>query len=278
MTLPQRLLAAAILLATASPVTAQGGATGTATFQMKVRMPESVQAVMPQGENISMHMILMTDGHRIAMEILSDIGQSATGATHVRMIFSAAGDSVHVGIFLPPEAAAAMGGASGMRMDLPISMVGASNPLFGHMMDSIGKSMTDSAGKPVQKPSYRSLGTSATVAGIRCEEWEIVGMGDTTRTCVIATPPALVALQQRLKTMSGMQGVIAQIPGMADMEKAAYGGRQMTAIRTETVKTGLHLELTSFTAAAPDAALFELPSDMQVMPMPGKPGGGAPQL
>ena len=271
-------LATALLLASASPLVAQGAPAGTATFQMTIHLPDSLKTPIPLAGDMSFQMIMMTDGHRVAMEILPSTSQPLMAGMHLKATFTIGADTLHVGILLPAETAAAAGGGSGMRVDVPVSLLGAGNPLLGKMMDSVTRTMTDSLGKFL--PAYRRLGTTATVAGITCEEWETVVLSDTTRTCVIATPPAVLALLERFKTMTGFATMLARIPGMADLQKQAYGGKQVIPIRTVNTKLGMRLELTSFTAGAPDAAVFELPADLQVMPlptMPAKPAGGGQQ-
>ena len=262
------------LFGAASPLAAQA-AVGTVEFEMSVHVPESAAVPTPGGSDITMQITVMADGHRVAMEIVPTVSQSPMAGMLIKMLFTPGSDSIQAGLIFPPELAAAAGGGIGMRMDAPISMIGAGNPLLAGVMDSIGKAMKDSLAKGGAKPTSRSLGTTSTVAGISCQEWESVGMGDTTRTCVIPTPPAVQALQDQFKAMSGMAALMGQLPGMAEMEKSAYGGRAMTPIRVDDRKTGMHMELVKYTPGAPDPARMELPAGLT--PMPGMPGGGSPQ-
>jgi hypothetical protein len=261
---PCRLPLLLVGFAIAPPVAAQSAAAGSATFQITTQLAASSQAAAVVGSDLTMQITVMTDGHRVAMNIVPSISQSPMAGTQIKMIFTPGIDSVHMGILLPPELAAA-GGGIGMRMDGPMSMMGSANAMLGGIMDSVGKA--------IGKPTYRALGKTSTVAGISCEEWETVAMDDTTLTCVIPTPPALLAMQNQLKTMSGMGAMMAQIPGMADLEKTAYGGRAMTAIRTIDTKRGMHMELTNYTPGAPDPTQMDLPAGLQSMPMPGGGGG-----
>jgi hypothetical protein len=262
------------LFAAASPLAAQA-AVGTVEFKMSVHVPESAGVPVPGGTFVTMQMTAMSDGHRVAMEIVPTVLSSPTSGMLIRMLFTPGSDSIHLGIIFPPEMAAAAGGGSGMRMDGPISMLGGGNPLLAGIMDSVGKAMKDSLAKGGVRPSARSLGTTSTVAGISCEEWESVAMGDTTRTCVIPTPPAVQALQDQFKSKSGMGALMGQIPGMAEMEKTAYGGRAMTPVRMDSRRTGMHMEFVKYTPGAPDPARMELPAGLRQMP--GMPGGGGPQ-
>jgi hypothetical protein len=243
---------------------------------MTMKLPDSLKAAGSLGGKFDMQMTAMTDGHRVAMEMIPNISMPMMAGMRMKYVFAIGGDTMHVGILLPPEMAAATGGGSGMRMDMPMSMMGAGNPLLGSIMDSIRKAMTDSLGKGMPQPLYRSLGISSIVAGLRCQEWEALAMGDTTRVCVIPTPPALVALLAQFKMVTGLQSMMAQFPGMAEMEEQAFGGQRMTAIRMVMAKSGMRMELTNFTPGVPDAALMELPDGLQPMPMPAmpiKPGG-----
>lgn len=266
----------ALLVVTAAPLAAQNGVAGSATIQLSIHLPDSTKVPgvpIPISGDLTTQMTFMTDGMRLAMEVLPNMSGTGPGAgMRVKLVFSPAGDTIHIGMILPPELAKAAGGAPGMRIDMPVSMLGAANPLFGRLMDSVARTMTDSLGKAM--PTYRALGTTAVVAGIRCQEWEMVVRADTTRSCVIPTPPALLVLQEKFKDMTGMATLMAQIPGIASLQKEAYGGKQVVPLRTVNSKTGMRMELTAFTAGAPDPAVFELPSDLQVIPMPGKPGGG----
>ena len=271
--------AIALLFATASPLAAQGGEAGTATFQMTVHLPDSLKGKLPIpiGGDLDMQMKYMMDGRRVAMEMAPGALTPMLAGMRIRMTFTLGTDTMHVGILLAPEMAAA-GGSAGSRLDIPVSMLGAASPLLGSLMDSTARKMIDSLGKT--PPVYHSLGTSATVAGMACEEWEAVRGTDTTRTCVIPTPRGLLALQEQFKTMTGLQNLMAQMPGLADMQKQAYGGREMTAIRTINVKMGIRMELTSFTPGVPDATQLALPDGLTLMPMPAlptKPGGGGRQ-
>ena len=248
-----------------APLVAQGTTGGSVTFHVKAHVPDSV-AAMTGSPNVDTRMTVATDGQRFAMDI--ELGTTGpTAGMHVKMIFAVGADSVHMGIMMPPELAASTG-TSGMRMDMPMSMMGAGNPLLSGLMDSVSKALVN--------PTYHSLGSTATVAGVRCAEWIMVSGIDTMRTCVIPTPPELTALQEKMNKMTGMKEMLAQLPGMADMQRKAYDGKAMTPIRAINGKAGTTMELESFFAGAPNPATFELPADLQPMPFPGKPGGGSP--
>ncbi|MGH7523264.1 MAG: hypothetical protein ACREK8_03070 [Gemmatimonadales bacterium] len=230
-------------------------AIGTVTFHLKMHAPPNAVAML--GEELEMEMTGATDGQHVAMNMVMTGAGTMTGMS-TRVIFALGNDTVHMGIVLPPPLA---NGMPGMRMDVPTAMLGAGNPILGHIMDSVSKALKD--------PVFRSLGTVATVAGITCAEWEMVAGTDTTRTCVIPTSPALLALQQRMGQMTGFHSMLMQLPGMAEMMRTAYGGKPMTAIRSINARTGTTMELVSVAPGVPDKSIFELPPDLQVMPYPG---------
>jgi len=261
------------LFAAASPLAAQA-VVGTVEFTTSIHVPESAGVPVPGGTFVTMQLTAMSDGHRIAMEILPTILSSPMmNGMLVKMIFTLGSDSIHMGIIFPPAIAAASGGGAGMRMDGPISMLGAGNPMLAGIMDSVGKAMKDSLAKGGARPSWRPLGTTSAVGGISCQEWESVVMGDTTRTCVIPTPPGLQAIQDQFKAMAGTATLMGQIPGLAEMEKDAYGGRAMTPIRSDNPKTHMHMEFVKYTPGTPDPARMELPAGLTPMPA-GMSGGG----
>ena len=251
-------LVACIAIGAASLAAQDTIAVGTATFHLKMHAPPNSAAVL--GDELEMDMTGATDGQRVAMHMVMT-GAGTMAGLDTRMIFTLGADTVHIGIVMPPALA---NGMPGMRMDMPTAMLGANNPMLGHVMDSVSNAMKDA--------TFRALGTTSTVAGVSCAEWEMVAGTDTTRTCVIPASPALLALQARVKQMSGFDAMLTQLPGMATLTRNAYGGRAMTAIRTSNARTGLVMELVSFAAGMPDKSVFELPANLQVMPFPG--GGG----
>jgi hypothetical protein len=69
--------------------------------------------------------------------------------------------------------------------------------------------------------------------------------------------------------------MLDQVPGLADVTKAAYGGRDMLAIRIVNARTGMRMELLKYSATPPDATLFDLPAGLQPLPSGmGNPFGG----
>jgi hypothetical protein len=270
-------LVAVVLLGAACDAPAQNPPVGTIAFTMKVSVPDSMRSKIPVGDAIELTMTLMSDGHRYAADIATGASMTVMPGMHVRTVFSVDHDTLHAAAILPPELAAMTGGAPGFRMDIPTSMFDSLAHAAKGMFDSLGKTMADSIRKMIPTVKPRSLGTTAVVAGLRCEEWQTVTGVDTISMCLIPTPPAIQGMKDHFLRMSGMQDMVNQIPGLADLVNQAYGGRKMTAIRTVFPKYGMRVELTSFSAATPDSTMFAVPANLQAVPMPNIPKkiGGA---
>jgi hypothetical protein len=271
MTARRILLPILIAVSGALPVAAQLPPTGTIVMSLRVKLPDSMKVPVPVGNTIDLQITLMSDGRRFATDLVPGPTMAAAmpmlQGIRIHAMYALGGDSLHAGILLPPALA---GGAPGYRVDVALTMLDSLRRASSHLLDSIGKKLTDSISKVMPHPRYRALGTTATVAGLQCEEWETIVAMDTTRTCVIPTPVVLRALQDYVKKASGAQQLMDRLPGLSDAVKEAYGGRDMTSIRTVNVKTGLLIELVSYTPGAPDAAAFDLPPNL--VPFPGAPG------
>ncbi|MGH7594181.1 MAG: hypothetical protein ACRELE_10085 [Gemmatimonadales bacterium] len=272
------VLASLAAIVAALPASAQLP-TGMLVMGIHAKLPDSLKNMpVPGGTSIDLEFTVMSDGHRVAVEIAP--GAGLVGAMpmlqgiKVHAMYALGVDSLHAGVMLPPALA---GGAPGYRVDVSLKTVDSLRRASSHLLDSFGTKLADSVGKMLPHPTYHSVGTTATVAGIRCEEWQTIVAKDTIETCVIPTPPMLHMMQEYVKNALGAHRLIDQVPGLSDAARQAYGGREMTSIRTTNARTGLRLELVSFTSAAPDAARFDLPPNLQ--PFPGgigtKPPGGS---
>lgn len=264
-----------VALAAAAPIPAQLP-TGTLVMGVHVKLPDSLKMLpVPGGSSIDLQITVMSDGRRVATDIAPGPAMITAlpmlQGIRVHAMYALGRDTLHAGVLLPPALA---GGAPGYRIDVPLTMLDSIRRTSSHLLDSIGTKLTDSLRKAFPHPAYHSLGTTATVAGITCEEWETIILMDTTRTCVIPTPAILRAMQDYIKRATGAQQLMDQLPGMSEAAKAAFGGRDMTSIRTVNVKTGLLVELVSYTATVPDAAGFDLPANL--LPFPGSPGSKPP--
>ena len=233
-------------------IAAQAIATGTAVLRMKTQLPPTAAAEAGSAE-LDIQMTAWSDGHQVAMEMVMG-GLGPAGGMVTRTIFTLGGDTVHFAMISPKLAVAT--GSPGMRMDLPLSSLGAANPILGGLMDSLSKVASTA--------TFRSLGTTAVVAGITCAEWEMVAGGDTTRSCVVPTPPELLALQQAMAKMPGVGSLLAGLG--AEIQRKAFDGKPMAALRTTSAKVSM--ELVSVVPGVPDRSVFQLPTGLKVMGAP----------
>jgi hypothetical protein len=263
-----------VLAAMASPLTAQRAPAGTAVFQMTVRLPDSLKAKVPLGDSVSIQFTIATDGTRFAVGIVPGTMGSMPmlDGLSVKTIYNTGVDSLHVGILMPPSLAAMSGGGPGMRIDVSMATIDSAITSVTGKVDSSMTHAMDSVMTHMPAPVMHSLGTTSTVAGIQCENWETITATDTVSTCVIPTPPMLQALQDQMTQKAGLGKLLNKYPQLAQMQAQAYGGRHMTPIRMSYPRTGMHMELVSFTPGTPDAAQFELPAGLKPMPMPSMPG------
>ncbi len=271
MTLSRRLFAVA--LACAAPLSAQQPIAGSATWHLTMPTPQGNPAAGMLGSTIAMDMTASTDGRHIALEMVMDTSQAMMAGMRTIMEMTVGDDTIHLGVILPATLAGAAGGSPGFRIDMPMSQIAAMTPMLGGLRDSAAAKLVDSVGAKAAQTQYHPLGTTAVVAGLTCENWDLISTTDTTHTCVVPTPPELTALQMQFATAMGAQKLLAQIPGLATMTEHAYGGRKMTAIAVSVSGGGMHMELTRVSATPPDPSVFTLPADLRPMPMPG--GGGA---
>jgi hypothetical protein len=261
-----------------SPLAAQGVPAGRIVFSVTTHLPDSLKSRIPIGDSITVQISAATDGKHFAFGVTP--GEMAAmpmlNGISVRAIYDKGADSLHVGILMPPSMAAMAGGGPGMRIDLSTSTIDSAMKSMSGKIDSVASHAMDSvAQKAMQMPSMpvmRSLGTTSTVAGMQCENWESTTANDTILTCVIPTPSAIQAFQEQMKAKMGLAKLLDRYPQIAQMQAQAYGGKPMTPIRMSESRLGMHMELVSITLGEPDAAEFQLPADLKPMPLPGMPG------
>ena len=277
MTARHSLVPVLVALVAAVPSSAQLP-TGTIVMGIHIKVPDSLKAVplpLPGGSALDMHITVISDGRRVAIDLTPGDGFIASvpmlAGVRVHAMYGIGADTLHGGVVLPPALA---GGAPGYRFDVPLKMLDSIRRAGSHVFDSISRKLTDSMTRMLPHPMYRSLGTPATVAGLTCEEWETVIATDTTRSCLIPTPVMMRILQDQFQKALGVKQLMDQVPGFSAAAREAFGGRDMTAIRTSNAKLGLLVELERYSPALPDAAGFDLPPGLQ--PFPGSPGAKPP--
>jgi hypothetical protein len=256
-------LAAVLMVGATRQDLAQTPAGGTATMHITGHLPDSLKQRLPMGmglDALDMTVTYATDGSRIGAVMAVNLGSAmpTMAGMSVHVVIGAGSDTVRLGIVLPPEAASMMGGGSGIEMDLPLNAI-PPIPMAG-----IDSAFT----KLAVTTSARSLNTSSKVAGIRCEEWEVIVGADTSHQCLVATPPIVSGLQRRLFSSPALSQLQAVLGTIAGNNAKLFGGREMTAIRSSS--NGMHMELVDFKPGTPDPALLTLPAGLKSM------GGGMP--
>lgn len=259
------LLAFASLLA--APLAAQSG---TTVWSIRMPIPDSLQGQTMGLTDVDLRLTLGTDGRRVGMQF--DFGEAMAAALptmdvsamRIQATTSAGGDSVSIGVVLPPELAAMMGGGIGMRLDLAIP---DSLDLRGWDLDSLVEANQREQPKPI------NTGRTDTVAGIACEEWRI----PTEPTAETPNPvPAHLCLATSVPALSAFNTAVErQLPGFAgrfaQWKTAArewFGGRDLVVVRSVIGEDEpIVVQLESVSAAAPDPSFFTLPMGLNPLPL-----------
>lgn len=256
------------LLLAVMPLQAQSG---TTVWSMRMKMPDSLQAKAGGLSEIDMRWTLGTDGDRLGFQM--DFGEGMATAmpgidlSSIRMqaVVHSGGDSASIGIILPPEIAAAMGGGIGMRLDVAIP-----DTLPGFPMPNLDSLMNAQQG---DQPTVTNTGRTATVAGISCEEWEMtpkqsdsLPFSGKISMCLAESVPAMRAFTSLFERYMPSMGF--DFSEMKEMGRKWFGGRELVAIRTVIGDNqDIVMQLESSTNKAPDASFFTLPDGLSPFPM-----------
>ena len=263
-----RLRSSALLILglTTTTLSAQSG---TTVWSLRMKVPDSIATMAGGLSEIDMRWTLATDGNRLGMQM--DFAESMTASfpgfdlSSVRLnaVVHSNGDSASIGIILPPELAAQMGGGIGLRMDVAIpDTVGAFQT---PNMDSL---MAVNQG---EEPTVVNTGRTSTVGGVSCEEWEITPktpsdstpFGEKMQMCLTENVPALRAFTTLFEKYMPDFGV--DFGELKEMGKKWFGGRDLVAVRSVIGEIVIQLESSSNTA--PDASFFTLPDGLQPFPV-----------
>ncbi len=254
------LLPAACLLA--APLAAQSG---TSTWSMTVSIPDSLQAMTQGVSQVDMRMMVATDGRRVALQVEPGPQVIASSTTtdmsgmRIQAVLNATGDSLAVGIVLPPELAAMMGSEIGFRLDLPLDSLklpsGAADSLENRMADSVH-----------HRPA--ATGEHDTVAGIGCEVWQTPAdsTGEVVTMCMAEAPAPVKAATDVVKRH--FPGFTSALERISKQQRELFAGRDMLPLRmTMTGPQEVTMQLLSVSDAAPDPSFFTLPVDLSPFPM-----------
>lgn len=267
-----RTILALTLIGAPSLLQAQGG--GLSVWSLRGTLPDTVQkAARGMLSTIDIRMTMATDGQRVSMLIAPGPEMIASNLTtdlstvRLQSVVSSSDDSIHVGVVLPPDIAAMMGGGIGFRMDMAIPATLAE----GMGMDSMFAALASDSVKEAM-PEFQNTGRSETVAGLSCEVWTISGFGDDTadslalEMCLAPQPPALKALSDAMQTR--MKPLLSMLEKFGGDKVNPFGKKGMMPIRVRMLGDGdFTLELLSVSNDPPAASFFELPAGLEPFPM-----------
>jgi hypothetical protein len=255
-------LLGAALAGVAAPATAQDEG-GTMVTLMRISLPDSLPAQVSQtGLNeINLRMTYGTDGRRVASQMTFDQMDAAMGipldAVMMHLIWDSVTDSVQIGLTLPPELMEALGGGGGFAFGfvLPDSMP----EVPGMTDDSLAVLMGNA------NLAFRDLGTSATVAGFPCREYDMVSDSLTAKVCLGPRPPGM----QTMYTLIDRLPVVGQVMAMwRKQERELLGQEGLATFRMsgDMGTGGFRMELASYAPGRPDASLFTLAPGLGPVP------------
>lgn len=273
MRIPIRATMLAALLAPAG-LTAQSA---TAIWKLEIKVPDSLQQKGPGIPGlIDLRATMATNGKESGFQlepspemIASFAKMDLTGA-RLTVAMPNDGDSVHVGIVMPPDVAAMMGGGIGFRLDFQVP---DSLPFLPGVEElESNKPDADSLAKMLHE-MFRDTGRSETVAGTSCKVWKLV-FPDSTNSgeqmsmnfCIAKGTPALLRLKNSMGgSFKKMQEVWQeQFKGM----NFPFANQDMVPIKVSMDSPiNMTYELISATTAAPDNSFFTLPEGLQPFPM-----------
>ena len=264
----RRLLLAGSLLVTA-PLAAQAG---TATWSVRTTLPDTLQATAGFSE-VELLFTTATDGERLGFQMTVGPTMAASfvamdlSTARFQVVTNAAGDSLAMGIVMPPDLAAQMGGGIGFRIDMAIPD-SVPVPFAGMNMDSL------MSAPEAETPSVINTGRTDTVAGLGCEIWTMSGPTDSIpvdsvaiTTCLAEPTPALTAISELMLKRLPKLGL--DIEQMREMGRKYYGGRELVPIRMVlsigTMEFVMQLE--SLSETSPGQSFFTLPEGLQPFPI-----------
>ncbi|MEO8479939.1 MAG: DUF4412 domain-containing protein [Gemmatimonadota bacterium] len=258
------------LIGVPSLLQAQGG--GVSVWAMHGTLPDTVQkAARGMLSTIDLRMTMATDGKRVSMLIAPGPEMIAASLTtdlsmvRLQMVMSSSDDTVHIGVVLPPEIAAMMGGGIGFRMDLPLP----ASLIEGMLPDSmLAVLASDSLQAKTQE--FRNTGRTDKVAGLGCQIWTMTGFGgdkaDSLEMCLAPQPTALKAVSDAMQTR--FASLFSTLKKFGRDKANPFGTEDLMPVRFRMVgESDMTFELMSVSNDAPAASFFELPAGLEPFPM-----------
>ncbi len=258
------------LIGLPSLLQAQGG--GVSVWAMHGTLPDTIQkASRGMLSTIDLRMTMATDGKRVSMLIAPGPEMIAASLTtdlsmvRLQMVMSSSDDTVHIGVVLPPEIAAMMGGGIGFRMDLPLP----ASLIEGMLPDSmLAVLASDSLQAKTQE--FRNTGRTDKVAGLGCQIWTMTGFGgdkaDSLEMCLAPQPAALKAVSDAMQMR--FASLFSTLKKFGRDKANPFGTEDLMPVRFRMVgESDMTFELMSVSNDAPAASFFELPAGLEPFPM-----------
>jgi hypothetical protein len=239
---------------------------------MRMKMPDTLSARAGGLSEIDMRMTMATDGERLGMQVdfAETMATAITGfdlsAMRLNAVVHSGGDSVSIGIIMPPEMAAMTGGGIGMRLDMAIP-----DKLEGFPVPNFDSLMAENQG---EEPVVTNTGRTMMVAGVRCEEWDItpqqpadsIPFGGAMHICVAENIPSVEAFTTVAEKYLPDMGF--DFGKLKEQGRKWFGGRELTAIRMVMGHDEeIVFQLESSSNTAPDPSFFTLPDGLQPFPV-----------
>lgn len=247
------LLLLGLLTVSALPLAAQG----TAVVVIDGAIPDSMRtgpaAALPP--TFDMRFTVAFDGRQFGMQMeLGDqmkagLGEQMAGFRVVALWRNGI-DSLHIGILLPPELSAMVGGGTGYRIDM--------------QMPSVPDSLVDGSDTTM---TWTDLKRTATVAGVTCHEWQGVVKADTIDFCVApVTDAGLKEALGNVRDLPAFKALVGNATPSTRNGKLGPEGGLPIRMRSRGAN-GVRMELQQWVPGLPDASLFKMPDGLEPFPM-----------
>lgn len=173
-------------------------------------------------------------GDRFAMGMTAPASAGPMAGQEIRMLFNPSAQKMTMLMPVAGEMAAMMGGAKGIKMEMDLKDL-----------------PTDNAKAP--EGSVKKLGTSQTIAGRACDDYEITSDGDPFQMCLTD------GLGRFMMAAGGGMGRDASVPKWARNLEGKF------PLKVSDKRGRGMMEVTAITEGTVPASVFAIPSDYQDM-------------
>jgi hypothetical protein len=173
-------------------------------------------------------------GNQFAMGMTAPASAGPMAGQEIRMLFNPSAQKMTMLMPVAGEMAAMMGGAKGIKMEMDLKDL-----------------PTDNAKAP--EGSVKKLGTSQTIAGRTCDDYEITSDGDPFQMCLAD------GLGRFMMAAGGGMGRDASVPKWARNLEGKF------PLKVSDKRGRGMMEVTAITEGTVPASVFAIPSDYQDM-------------